>query len=180
MTRAIEAQPETRTYFGSAQSEVTAAGTTGTIDVTAFIGDASWGGYQMVSGTWFHHPGEAVVPTPFLTATGTKVGDTVVLTDHGKAVPVKITGEVFVTSNQGMNLLTDANDKVHGQVETDRWCGGIVDDVGEHADALRRHFLERLTYRGERRGGRHGCVDVVETDEEMSSGTRSPRSTQLR
>jgi putative ABC transport system permease protein len=32
----------------------------------------------------------------------------VVLTDHGKAVPVRITGEVFVTRNQGMELLTDA------------------------------------------------------------------------
>ncbi|KUN58467.1 ABC transporter permease [Streptomyces canus] len=108
MTKAIKAQPGTRTYFGSAQTQVTAAGTTGAVQVTAFIGDASWGGYQMVSGSWFHHPGEAVVPTPFLNATGAKVGDTVVLTDHGKAVPVKITGEVFVTNNQGMTLLTDA------------------------------------------------------------------------
>jgi putative ABC transport system permease protein len=108
MTRAIEAQAGTKAYFGSAQTQVTAAGTTGSVDVTAFIGDASRSGYQMVSGTWFHQVGEAVVPTPFLTATGTKVGDTVVLTDHGKAVPVKITGEVFVTKNQGMELLTDA------------------------------------------------------------------------
>jgi putative ABC transport system permease protein len=108
MTRAIEAQPGTRAYFGVAQTEVTAAGATGSVDVTAFLGDASWSGHQMVSGTWFHHPGEAVAPTPFLTATGAKVGDTVVLTDHGTPIPVKITGEVFVTRNQGMTLLTDA------------------------------------------------------------------------
>ncbi|MEY9878175.1 putative ABC transport system permease protein [Streptacidiphilus sp. MAP12-33] len=108
MTRAISAQPGTRDYFGSAQTQVTAAGTTGSVDVTAFIGDATWSGYEMVTGSWFTKPGEAVVPTPFLTATGTKVGDTVVLTDHGKAIPVKITGEVFVTKNQGMTLLTDA------------------------------------------------------------------------
>ncbi|WP_084701589.1 ABC transporter permease [Streptacidiphilus anmyonensis] len=108
MARAIAAQPGTRAFFGSAQTQVTAAGTTGSVDVTAFVGDASWAGYQMVSGTWFHRPGEAVAPTPFLTATGTRVGDTVVVTDHGRAIPVKITGEVFVTGNQGMELLTDA------------------------------------------------------------------------
>ncbi|MER6074214.1 FtsX-like permease family protein [Streptomyces sp. NPDC001817] len=108
MTRAFEAQSGTRAWFGSAQTQVTAAGATGSVDVTALFGDASWAGYQMVSGTWFHQPGEAVVPTPFLTATGSKVGDTVVLTDHGKTIPVKITGEVFVTKNQGMELLTDA------------------------------------------------------------------------
>jgi putative ABC transport system permease protein len=108
MTRAIEAQAGTKAYFGSARTQVTAAGTTGSVEVTAFTGDASWAGYQMVSGTWFDRPGEAVAPTPFLTATGTKVGDTVVLTDHGKAITVKITGEVFVTKNQGMELLTDA------------------------------------------------------------------------
>ncbi|WP_198035197.1 ABC transporter permease [Streptacidiphilus rugosus] len=108
MARAIEAQSGTRAWFGVAQTEVTATGTTGSVDVTAFLGEASWSGYQMVSGTWFHRPGEAVAPTPFLTATGAKVGDTVVLTDHGTAVPVKITGEVFVTRNQGMTLLTDA------------------------------------------------------------------------
>ncbi|WP_084724548.1 ABC transporter permease [Streptacidiphilus melanogenes] len=108
MTRAIGAQPGTRAWFGTARTQVTAAGTTGSVDVTAFLGDASWAGYRMVSGTWFHRPGEAVAPTPFLTATGTRVGDTVVLTDHGRAIPVRITGEVFVTENQGMDLLTDA------------------------------------------------------------------------
>ncbi|SEK32805.1 ABC transporter permease [Streptacidiphilus jiangxiensis] len=108
MTRAIQAQSGTRAWFGTAQTQVTAAGTTGSVQVTAFVGDASWAGYQMVSGSWFTRPGEAVAPTPFLTATGTKVGDTVQLTDHGKAITVKITGEVFVTKNQGMALLTDA------------------------------------------------------------------------
>lgn len=108
MTKAIQSQAGTRAWFGAAQTEVTAAGTTSTVNVTAFIGDASWAGYQMVSGRWFHRPGEAVVPTPFLTATGAKVGDTLVLTDHGTPVPVKITGEVFVTNNQGMSLLTEA------------------------------------------------------------------------
>ncbi|MFG2561058.1 hypothetical protein [Streptomyces sp. NPDC048496] len=49
----------------------------------------------MVSGSWFHGPGRAVVPTTFLAATDTHIGDTVTLDGHGKAIPVRITGEVF-------------------------------------------------------------------------------------
>ncbi|MEY9846600.1 ABC transporter permease [Streptacidiphilus sp. MAP5-3] len=109
MTAAIEAQSGTRAWFGAAQSQVTAGGTTVAVNATAFFGDASWSGRQLVSGSWFTRPGEAVVSTPFLTATGTKVGETVVLNDHGKAIPVRISGEVFVASSgAAMSVLTDA------------------------------------------------------------------------
>jgi putative ABC transport system permease protein len=109
MAKDIAEQPGTKAYFGAAQTEVTAAGSTSTVTVTAFIGDASWAGYQLVAGTWFHGADQAVVPTPFLTATGSKVGDTVMITDHGTTIPVKITGEVFVADTQDMQLLTDAS-----------------------------------------------------------------------
>lgn len=56
------------------------SGLTGTIHLVAFTGDSSWGGYTMVSGRWIDSPGEAVVPTPFLAATGARIGDTVTLT----------------------------------------------------------------------------------------------------
>ncbi|WP_083976271.1 FtsX-like permease family protein [Kitasatospora azatica] len=108
MLAAITAQPGTASVFGSAHAQVTAAGTTGTVAVTAFQGDASRAGYRMVAGSWFHGVGEAVAPTGFLTATGTRVGDTVTLTDHGRSIPVRITGEVFSGQNQGRSLLTDA------------------------------------------------------------------------
>jgi putative ABC transport system permease protein len=61
----------------------------------------------MVSGTWLTEPGEIVVATPFLTAVGKRVGDTVVLTDHGTNLTVKIVGEAFNTENKGMQILTD-------------------------------------------------------------------------
>ncbi|MFD9509214.1 ABC transporter permease family protein [Streptomyces mirabilis] len=60
-----------------------------------------------MSGRWIEGPGEAVVPTPFLTATDTRVGDTVTLNDHGTAVTVRIVGEVLDTHNQGMEVFTD-------------------------------------------------------------------------
>ena len=46
--------------------------------------------------------------TPFLTATHTQVGDTIVLTDHGTQITVRIVGEVFNIENRGMQILTAA------------------------------------------------------------------------
>ncbi|KAB2336982.1 ABC transporter permease [Actinomadura rudentiformis] len=108
ITAAINAQPGTRAQYGTARTQAAVAGVAGSVTVVAFTGDASWGGYRMVSGRWISKPGEAVVPTPFLTVTGTQVGDTVTLDDRGKAVPVRIVGEVFDTRNDGMQVFTDA------------------------------------------------------------------------
>jgi putative ABC transport system permease protein len=104
---AIKAQPGSGRYYSFTTTEMAIAGTSGSARVSAFIGDASWGGYQMVSGSWFTHPGEAVVPTTFLTDTGTHLGDTIVLTDNGTAVEVRIVGEVFHPTDELM-VFTDA------------------------------------------------------------------------
>jgi putative ABC transport system permease protein len=106
ISAAIAAQSGTRAYYGEAQSQVTAAGVGGTVRLVTYNGDASWSGMQMISGHWFSAPGEAVAPSAFLAATGAKVGDSVEVTDHGKQIPVTITGEVF--SLGGMRLYTDA------------------------------------------------------------------------
>ena len=92
---AITAQPGTRAYYALAETSVAVAGVSGTSDLYAFAGDTSWAGYQMVAGTWFHGPGEAVAVSTFLHETGTRIGDTVTLQAQGQAVPVRIVGEVF-------------------------------------------------------------------------------------
>jgi putative ABC transport system permease protein len=99
-----------RRVLRQARTEVTVAGITGALTTVAFTGDDGAGYYQMVSGTWLTGPGEIVVSTPFLTATGKRVGDTVVLTDHGTAVTVRIVGEAFNIDDKGMQILTDARD----------------------------------------------------------------------
>jgi len=106
VAKVITAQAGTAGYSGSAQTEVTVAGLANALDTLAFTGDKSAYGYRMVSGTWFTGPGEIVVATPFLTATHTRIGDSVVLTDHGTQITVRIVGEVFNTENRGMELLT--------------------------------------------------------------------------
>ena len=47
------------------------------------------------------------MPTRFLQVTGTRLGSTITLTDQGKAIPVRIVGEVFDTENRGMDVVTD-------------------------------------------------------------------------
>jgi putative ABC transport system permease protein len=106
---AVEAAAGTGKYYRAATVRVTVSGPTATIDVVAFTGDASWGGFALVSGRWFDEPGEAVVPTPFLAATGTRIGDTVTLNGLAEPVPVRIVGEVLDPRNDGMQVFTDAS-----------------------------------------------------------------------
>ncbi|MFJ2172157.1 ABC transporter permease [Streptomyces sp. NPDC087851] len=106
---AIEAGAGTGKYYSAATVRATVSGLTGIVDVIAFSGDASWGGYTMVSGRWIDKPGEATVPTPFLAATGTRVGDTVTLNGLAEPVTVRIVGEVLDPRNDGMQVFTDAS-----------------------------------------------------------------------
>ncbi|MFE6027434.1 ABC transporter permease [Streptomyces niveus] len=105
---AIKSLPGTEKYYGSATAEAAVAGANGSTRITAFSGDASWGGYRMVSGRWFDAAAEAVVPTQFLAATGTAVGDEVTLHVRGSAVTVQVVGEVLDTRMDGMLVYTDA------------------------------------------------------------------------
>ncbi|MER7185848.1 ABC transporter permease, partial [Streptomyces hyaluromycini] len=104
---AIASQPGTRDQYGSAETEAKVAGVTERVPVIAYDGDASWGGFVMVSGRWIRAAGEAVVATPFLTASGAQVGDTVTLTVNGSPVRARIVGEVFDVGEQGMRVFTD-------------------------------------------------------------------------
>jgi putative ABC transport system permease protein len=107
IARAITNQPGTAGYMGVAGTEVTVAGITGAVNTVALTGPDAARYYRMVSGRWLAGPGEIVVATPFLTAAGKRVGDTVVLTDHGIDVTVRIVGEAFNTEDKGMQILTD-------------------------------------------------------------------------
>ncbi|MEU8230924.1 FtsX-like permease family protein [Actinoplanes sp. NPDC048967] len=104
---AITAQAGTGGYLGQARTEVTVAGITDPLSTVALTGTDGARYYRMVSGSWLSGPGQIVVSTPFLTAAGKKVGDTVVLTDHGTDVTVRIVGEAFNTDDRGLQILTD-------------------------------------------------------------------------
>ncbi|MFC5185149.1 ABC transporter permease [Actinomadura harenae] len=108
VARLIEAQPGTGRYFSTSDTRIGLSGLTTAVPLVAYTGDASWGALQMVSGRWFHGAGEAVVPSGLLKATGTRVGDTLTLTNAGRTAGVRIVGEVLSTRNDGMDVMTDA------------------------------------------------------------------------
>ena len=85
---------------------VSVAGISQQVPVTAFRGNAAWTGYAMISGHWYSAPGQVDVPTNFLTVTGKAVGDTVTITAGHTQIPVRIVGEVFDTSNRGLEMFT--------------------------------------------------------------------------
>ncbi|GAA4464053.1 ABC transporter permease [Phytohabitans houttuyneae] len=105
--KAIAAQTGTGGYMGTARSELTAVGVTGSLDAVGVTGPDSARYYRMVSGSWLSGPGQIVVSTPFLTAAGKEVGDSIVLTVNSVDLTVKIVGEVFNTDNDGMQVVTD-------------------------------------------------------------------------
>ncbi|MEV4516228.1 FtsX-like permease family protein [Dactylosporangium sp. NPDC049525] len=107
MTAAVKAQPGTRRSYSTTEIELGVSGLTGAARVIVFDGDSSWASYEMISGKWFDGPGQIVVPTGFLTATGLRVGDTATLSDAGKSVRVRIVGESLDLSEDGRVVVTD-------------------------------------------------------------------------
>lgn len=142
VTAAVGAAAGTGKHYSAATVRATVSGPTGAIDVIAFTGDASWGGYTMVSGRWIDGPGEAVVPTPFLAATGTRVGDTVTLDGLAEPVTVRIVGEVLDPRNDGMRVFTDASTLTAARPDLTETSHHIAvapgTDVSAYVDALNK------------------------------------------
>ncbi len=103
---ALRAEPGTQHFVAEADDTRTMPGLSRQVNVTAFAGNASWTGYDMVSGRWYTGPGQVDVATGFLNATGKAVGDTVTISLGGSQLPVRIVGEVFDSSNRGMDMVT--------------------------------------------------------------------------
>jgi len=102
----LRAQPGTLHYTAETTVQARVAGIPQQVPVTAFRGNAAWIGYAMISGHWYTAPGQVDVPTGFLTVTGKAVGDTVIITAGHTRIPVRIVGEVFDTSNRGLEMFT--------------------------------------------------------------------------
>ncbi|MFG1992621.1 ABC transporter permease [Actinoplanes sp. NPDC048988] len=99
----IAATPGTGSYYGRGPADITIDGLREAAHGTVTIGDAGAAGYEMLDGRWYAAPGEVVVTTGLLTATGKHVGDTVTGAGHE---PFTIVGEVFDGSANN-HLYTD-------------------------------------------------------------------------
>jgi putative ABC transport system permease protein len=92
---ALRAQPGTLRYVAEADDDISVPGLPEQLSLTGFGGDASWTGYQLITGHWYRGNDQAVVNTGFLTDTGAQVGDMYTITSGSRHVTVRITGEVF-------------------------------------------------------------------------------------
>ncbi|WP_030434431.1 ABC transporter permease [Actinoplanes subtropicus] len=99
----IAATPGTGQFYGRGPADITVTGLRDAAQGTVTSGDARWAGYAMLAGRWYTAPGEAVVSTGFLTATGMHLGDTVTGAGHR---PLTLVGEVFDGSANN-HLYTD-------------------------------------------------------------------------
>ncbi|MCX4986783.1 ABC transporter permease [Streptomyces sp. NBC_00572] len=105
---AIAALPGTGSVYRTAQTQLEVAGLKGGAPLVAYEGNTAGSPHTMVSGRWFEAPGEAVVPTRFLRATGMRTGETVTLSEQGRTAKLRIVGEVFDLGGEGMTLRTAA------------------------------------------------------------------------
>jgi putative ABC transport system permease protein len=101
----IEAQPGTARVVGMTPVDVSLAGSTDPLNVRAYDGDASWVGYPLLSGRWYHGPDEAVVSSRMLRLTGTKVGDHITITTPLGQHRVQIVGEAFTNGTGGTTIM---------------------------------------------------------------------------
>jgi putative ABC transport system permease protein len=97
---ALQAQPGTRHAVPLYGNEVKVAGIAANVNAQAFGGDASWIGFGIISGRWYHAPGEVDVNTAFLNVSGLAVGDTATVNTGTAQVTVRIVGEVFHPSDE--------------------------------------------------------------------------------
>jgi putative ABC transport system permease protein len=106
---ALDALPGTAHYVLEEDHQyVKVSGLVQPIPVTAFLGDARWIAYAMSGGHWYTGPGQAVVPKRLLTTLHARLGDTITITGRGgRAIPVRIVGEVFDQKHSGLTMLTD-------------------------------------------------------------------------
>ena len=139
---AIRAQPGTRRFLSTTESRLGVSGLSGATTVIAYQGDSSWASYQMIAGSWFSGPGQADVPSGFLTSTGTHIGDTIRLTDHGRSVPVRIVGEVLAVREEGMLVLTDSSSLLGLGVKPDPVSLEFGIDLKQGTD--RQSYLDSL------------------------------------
>ncbi|MFJ2079466.1 ABC transporter permease [Streptomyces anulatus] len=168
---AVEAAAGTGKHYSASTVRAAVSGLSGTVDVIAFTGDASWGGYTMVEGRWFEGPGEAVVPTAFLAATGTRIGDTVTLNGLAEPVPVRIVGEVLDPRKEGKQVFTDASRLTSAHPDLTETSHHIAvepgTDVTRYVASLNRDLAPlEVTARA---GGRESGGDMVDTLNALSA-----------
>jgi putative ABC transport system permease protein len=105
---AVSRQPGTLHYTAETDDQLAVPGLAEPISVTSYPGPARWTGWALIAGAWYHGARQADVNTFFLTATGTRVGDTYTFTAGPRQETVRIVGEVFDTQGHAADMFMNS------------------------------------------------------------------------
>jgi putative ABC transport system permease protein len=136
---AIQAQSGTAHVVGTSETDVDLVGSTESLSVRAYDGDASWTGYPLLSGRWYSGPDEAVASSRMLRLTGAKVGDHVTIATERGQRRIHIVGEAFANGSEGTIVMSTAGlTGLRESVTPDRFEVGLTAGTDPHAyvDAL--------------------------------------------
>lgn len=106
LTSLIQRQPGTRHVTAEGNIDAHITGLSQPIPIHAYRGASSWIGFVLINGRWFDGPGEAVAPTALFTTAGVHLGDTVRISDSGRATTVRLVGEIFDEQDDNLLLRT--------------------------------------------------------------------------
>jgi len=98
---AVRATPGTLGYVAEATGTFSAAGA-GSLDVSAYSGDAAALGWDITSGAWYDGPGQVVVNTARAGTAGLTAGMVIQMAAGGKTVTARVTGQVYAPGPPGL------------------------------------------------------------------------------
>ncbi len=98
---ALRAQPGTLSFVAQANTTASVPGLGSHVPIIVYRGNAAGLGWDMISGTWYRGPGQAVVNTADPATASLSVGQTLHLTVGGTTIAVRIVGEAFVPLTGG-------------------------------------------------------------------------------
>jgi len=102
----INSQPETMRVVAETTTNINVAGIADPVSTLGFRGDSASLGYLLSPGRWFTGPGEVVANRGFAQDAHLNLGDTFTGTVQGRALKLRIVGEVFdFTAGPGGHIL---------------------------------------------------------------------------
>jgi putative ABC transport system permease protein len=105
-TQLINSQPETMRVVAETTTNINVAGIADPVNTLGFRGDSASLGYLLSPGRWFAGPGEVVANRGFAQDAHLNLGDTFTGTVQGRALKLRIVGEVFdFTAGPGGHVL---------------------------------------------------------------------------
>ncbi|WP_170322911.1 ABC transporter permease, partial [Acrocarpospora macrocephala] len=103
--RIIQSRPGTARLVGARDIGIRTPGLSQSALLTGYDADASWTGFALVSGRWYAGPDEIVAGSRLLRSIGRAVGDTLTISGEQGTREVRIVGEAFDDTHDGLAIV---------------------------------------------------------------------------